>query len=100
MSDPYHILGVSRNPTDDDVRQAYLAAIRRYPAEQNAARFQAIQHAYETIKTERLRVKLKWFDFQPPTVEDLLTQISLETKADNAKRPEMKLFQALLRGKT
>ena len=96
MLDPYLILGVSRETTDDEVRKAYLIAIRNCPPEQDSVRFQRAQRAYDTIKTQRLRLKHGLFNHEPPTAEDLLAQAAKQFTTRCA-RPDIATFQALLR---
>ena len=62
MSDPYMILGISRNASDDEVKKAYRALCRKYHpdanidkpnAEEAAAKFTEVQQAYDQIMEER-----------------------------------------------
>ena len=96
MLDPYLILDVPRQTTDDEVRKAYLKAIRDCPPEQDSARFQRIQRAYDTIKTQRLRLKHGLFNHEPPMPEDLMAQAATRF-TPNPARPDLATFQALLR---
>ena len=58
---PYLALGVPETTTDEDVRRAYLLKIRMYPPEQNPDEFQRVCEAYELIKTESARTRLRLF---------------------------------------
>lgn len=62
MSDPYRILGISRNASDDEVKKAYRALCRKYHpdaninkpnAEEAAEKFNEVQQAYDQIMEER-----------------------------------------------
>lgn len=62
MSDPYSILGVSRDATDDEIKKAYRNLSRRYHPDANInnpdkdqaeARFKEVQQAYQQIMKER-----------------------------------------------
>ena len=62
MSDPYKVLGVSRNATDDEIKKAYRALCRKYhpdaninkpDADQAAEKFTQVQQAYQQIMDER-----------------------------------------------
>jgi len=72
MSNPYQVLGVARDATDDEIHQAYLARLRDYPPERDADRFQAVRRAYEQIRTRRLRLQSELFDTELPGVDELL----------------------------
>ncbi len=96
MNDPYLILNVSRTPTDDEVRSAYLKAVRQNPPDQNPEHFQAIQRAYEAIKTHRLRLKSRLLCSDVVTPTDLLAQ-ALQGTETTTNRPGLAQFQAVLR---
>lgn len=62
MKDPYYVLGIPREATDDEVKKAYRSLARRYhpdnfagsaQAEGSEDRMKEINEAYETIQKER-----------------------------------------------
>ena len=62
MTDPYRILGVSRNATDDEIKKAYRNLSRKYHPDANIGapnpeeieeKFKEIQQAYHQIMSER-----------------------------------------------
>lgn len=64
MSDPYSILGVDRNASDEDIKKAYRRLSRKYHPDANVnnphkeeaeAKFKEIQQAYQQIMDERER---------------------------------------------
>lgn len=61
MEWPYLTLDIAENTTDEQVRKGYLRCVQACPPEKNAARFAAIQQAYELIRTEEARAELKLF---------------------------------------
>lgn len=62
MNDPYQILGVSRNASEEEIKKAYRKLCRKYHPDLNMnkpdadmyeERFREIQSAYQTIMDER-----------------------------------------------
>lgn len=92
MTDPYRILGVTSEADDDTIRAAYLAAVRACPPERDAARFEQVRAAYETIGTAGARLAHALFDATIPSPEDML---SLALDGAQA-RDSMKLDQTRL----
>ena len=48
--DPWQVLGLGPEADDDQVRQAYLAAVKAYPPDRCADEFQRIRWAYEELR--------------------------------------------------
>ena len=59
MSDPFSILGVDENATDEEIKRRYLAMVRAYPPDREPARFQLYRAAYEALCNERKRLEIK-----------------------------------------
>ena len=64
MSDPYSILGVDRNASDEEIKKAYRKLSRKYHPDANInnphkdeaeAKFKEVQQAYQQIMDERER---------------------------------------------
>ena len=62
MTDPYSILGVPRNASDDEIKKAYRALSRKYHPDANLnnpnkdlaeTKFKEVQQAYSQIMQER-----------------------------------------------
>ena len=58
---PYIVLGLSRDATQDEIRQRYLELVRAHPPSRDPERFQRIQDAYEAVKTPLARVETYLF---------------------------------------
>ena len=93
MQDPYLTLGVARDATDEIIHQAYLKAVRDCPAERDPQAFQAIRSAYESIRTQKMRLEYALFNTDLPTPADLLQRL---VKDSQPRRPEVDLFRELL----
>jgi curved DNA-binding protein CbpA len=61
MKDPYGLLGMPRDATDDDIRKAYRRLARKHHPDANPddphaeERFKEIQQAYETLANPKMR---------------------------------------------
>ena len=62
MTDPYSVLGVSRDASDDEIKKAYRNLSRKYHPDANInnpnkdqaeAKFKEVQQAYQQIMKER-----------------------------------------------
>ena len=54
---PFYVLKVSHTASDQEVREAYLEAVRKYPPERFPARFNEINTAYKEIQGQRERIR-------------------------------------------
>jgi len=95
---PFTILGLPFDCSDEEVRTAYRTLLKRYTPEHHPDRFQMIQQAYERIRTETDR----WNVFLDlPSQENLPAQEVLERFCQipqQMKPPGAPAFQAFLKG--
>lgn len=59
ITDPYLTLGIHEMVSDDEVKSAYHAKVREFPPEDFPEQFSYISAAYEEIRTEKARVRLR-----------------------------------------
>jgi len=52
---PLEILGVSAEPSDEEIRAAYLRKVKEYPPDHAPAEFERIRDAYEALRDPRRR---------------------------------------------
>jgi curved DNA-binding protein CbpA len=64
-NDPFQILGISEQATDEEVRQAYLKMLKRYPPDKEPSEFERIRDAYEQVKDPRKRIHLTLLTADP-----------------------------------
>jgi curved DNA-binding protein CbpA len=93
MKDPYRILEVTRKATDEEIHQAYLAKVQAFPPDRNPVQFQAVRRAYETLKTQPLRLQYDLFDSESPELSDL---IDIALAAGTPRRPSEKIIRQLV----
>ncbi len=91
---PYRVLGVNKEATEKEIRQAYLEAVRQCPPEQNEQRFLRIRQAYECISDEKKRSQYFLLHAELPDAEDVLLPLAASPAH---YRPDLKtLYQLLL----
>jgi len=56
-SDPYAVLGLTRDATADQVKQSYFTLVRSHPPERDAAAFKRIRGAYERLRDVERRAE-------------------------------------------
>jgi curved DNA-binding protein CbpA len=62
---PTHVLGVSEDATDEDIRAAYLLKVREFPPDRSPEQFETIRDAYETLRDPRRRLRHRLFSVDP-----------------------------------
>jgi len=58
-TDPFFILGVDEDASDDEIKRRYLALVRSFPPDREPERFQTYRAAFEALRTERDRLAAK-----------------------------------------
>ncbi|MCI0485666.1 MAG: DnaJ domain-containing protein [Blastocatellia bacterium] len=68
---PYKVLGVERNATEADIKQAYFKLVREHPPERDPEGFKRIRAAYEKLRADRERAETDLFliEDQPETLD-------------------------------
>lgn len=92
--DPYHTLGVDPQASDEQIRQAYLQAVRLYTPENNPDRFRAMASAYDSIKDEERRVQwlLQSGEVEADSPRDLMKQYAVDGMRQPLSFESMKAF--------
>ncbi len=78
MKTAYEILNVPADADDTHIKQAFLQQVKHFPPEQNQARFQLIQQAYDDIKDLKSRLSYDLFTLPEISFDELINQ-ALET---------------------
>jgi hypothetical protein len=79
---PFYVLKVPHTATDQDVREAYLTAVKRYPPERFPAMFNEINSAYKEIQTQRDRLYRYLFCLPPPrTLAEMIPDMAPQRNA-------------------
>lgn len=93
MNNPFELLAVSADATDEAIKKAYLQKVKEYPPDQAPEQFQAIRRAYEAIQNHKARLAYTLFHIEPPNV-DVLSQTLLQNTP--TQRPDEALFMRML----
>jgi hypothetical protein len=64
-ADPRHILGVSEDAGQEEIRQAYLEKIRQYPPDRSPETFERIRDAYAILSNPFHRMRTELFSVDP-----------------------------------
>ena len=83
MSDPYTILGLSLDSTDEAIRRRYLQLVRTYTPERAPERFAAIREAYDKLRDPISRLRYRVFEAGK---DDTLEAIIADAKARLPRR--------------
>jgi len=74
MADPYSVLGLPPDSTDEVIRRQYLTLVRAYTPERAPERFAAIREAYEKLRDPVRRLRYRLFEVgQEDALEALVT---------------------------
>ena len=76
MPNPYRILDVTPESADEEIRQAYVAKVRRHTPEQDPRGFEETRQSYEKLKDARSRLRYLLFELpRGESFEELLEEI-------------------------
>ena len=81
---PYVALNVPETASTEQIRLAYLNGIRNHPPDQDSAGFQQIREAYESIRDDVARARLRLFGM--PGDPDKKKLAELIPRANNQRR--------------
>ena len=83
MSDPYTVLGLALDSTDEAIRRRYLQLVRTYTPERAPERFAAIREAYEKLRDPVSRLRYRIFEAGK---DDTLEALIADAKARMPRR--------------
>ena len=62
MSDPYSVLGLPLDSSDEQIRRRYLELVRTHTPERAPERFAAVREAYEKLRDPVVRLRFRLFE--------------------------------------
>lgn len=93
MKIPYTVLKVSESADDEEIKKAYLEAVRNNPPDLKPEQFREIRRAYEMIATRKDRLRYELFDTSIPDIEEIAELIFDQSKGDTITE---KRFRSIL----
>jgi curved DNA-binding protein CbpA len=76
MPNPFELLEVTPDTTDEVVRLSYLDKIKEHPPDRDPRGFEQVRSAYEQIKDSRARLEFLLFDPAcGDTIEDIIKDV-------------------------
>lgn len=94
---PYLVLNVPMEANDEQIRQAYLDAIKSAPPDVNPEAFKLVSAAYERIKDEKKRNEFVLFDRTVPGAGPMDVFIRYAQLRRNIKPLPLEAMKELLR---
>jgi len=71
---PFAVLGVRPGASDEEIRQAYVAAIREHPAEKEPELFEKLRTAFELLRDPVEKASMELAEIVPTRPLDNLVQ--------------------------
>jgi len=95
---PFLVLDVPVDATDEQVRAAYQNLLRRYPPEHRPREFQNIQEAYQAARTAAARQRWLLFHLPEGRIGPLKALENFARLPGRMKPPGATAFRTFLRG--
>ncbi len=96
MSDPYEILGLTQDSSDEAIRQRYLELVRQYSPEHHPEKFAAIRSAYESMRDLDTRLRHRLFHAgRKESVEAIIEELTCRTSRQRI--PLHRLLEVVLK---
>jgi curved DNA-binding protein CbpA len=77
MDDPYEVLGLPCDSTDEQIRRRYLELVRQHPPDRDPERFAKVRAAYDRLRDPVVRLESQLFG---ETRDDSLDAVLLEVQ--------------------
>ena len=75
--DPYAVLSVKPEDTDEVIRARYLELVKQFTPDHHPDKFGAIRVAYEQVKTVAARAKYRLFEQgKRDNIDDIIEEVS------------------------
>ena len=90
MPDPYTVLGLTVDSTDEAIRRRYLQLVRTYTPERAPERFAAVREAYDKLRDPVSRLRYRLFAAgQDDTIEAIIADAKARLPRRRVPVPEL-----------
>lgn len=96
MLSDYDTLGIATDASPDQIKAAYHAKLKQFPAHTHPQEFKAIRAAYENLRKGKSSTDLDLFDFQP--IEAQLDETLMQQIKDRAIAQLTVNLEEMIRG--
>lgn len=94
MPDPYAVLGLAPDASDEAIRRRYLELVKQFPPEQQGEKFAAVRQAYESLRDRETRLRHRLFEAgKSDSIENIIEELLCQ-----GPRPRLTL-EALLKAR-
>ena len=83
MSDPYAVLGLPLDSSDEQIRRRYLELVRTHTPERAPERFAAVREAYERLRDPVVQLRFRLFEAGE---DDSLDSLIADARSGAAQR--------------
>lgn len=80
MSEPFEVLGLGPDPSEEEVRRRYLDLVRQFPPDRSPQRFAEIRHAYDQLRDPVARLQQRIFLFRSAETSETLDPVISDIK--------------------
>jgi len=89
----YLVFDLPHDASEDEIRQAYLENVKKYPPEKDPQQFRKLTQAYENIRNNRVRIHNQLHPFE--NVSDCEEKIFELSKVKPLKRRRLGLLDLM-----
>ncbi|MBI1831942.1 MAG: J domain-containing protein [Planctomycetes bacterium] len=80
MNDPYAVLGLPPDSSDETIRRRYLELVKQFSPERHPEQFALIRRAYEMLRDADTRLRYRLFEAgKQETIDGILDSLAKRT---------------------
>jgi curved DNA-binding protein CbpA len=95
VNNPYEVLGLAADATDDTIRRRYLELVRQHSPERDPEKFAQIRAAYEHLRDGKIRLHHRLFEAgEKEHISQLIEELSWGTRRRLSLKELLSVAQA------